>query len=154
VSEKVVAKAVERVVIKGGQIKIDNSFYFSEKLVSKGGSIGDFFQMEGRNYFLIHGDLILLEDTCFQGNNIEKRESLKKKKFKKAKKKFFKHREEVQKILNDVSLALASTHNTVTTDVPELCVEDDLHWRIDHKEEIEALTKLGKILAKSNCIDL
>lgn len=52
----------------------------------------------------------------------------------------------LQKVLLGIGLALNATHNTVTTDVPELCIEDDVHWRIDNSVEINELIKLGKII--------
>ena len=52
----------------------------------------------------------------------------------------------LQKTLLGVGLALNATHNTVTTDVPELCIEDDVHWRIDNSAELNDLIKLGKII--------
>lgn len=55
----------------------------------------------------------------------------------------------LQKTLLGVALALNATHNTVTTDVPELCIEDDTHWRIDNSAELNELIKLGKIIKNS-----
>lgn len=52
---------------------------------------------------------------------------------------------EMKAALRDIGLALNASHNTVTTDLPDVR-PDKTSWRIDHRKEIAQLNALEEAL--------
>lgn len=60
--------------------------------------------------------------------------------------------ENIAKMLIDIQMALNASNNTVTTDDLDAQV-DEMHWRINHTEEIKKIDEIANILAINLCSD-
>lgn len=54
---------------------------------------------------------------------------------------------DLQKALTSIGLALHSSHNTVTTDLPDI-EPNEKSWRIDNAKEIKLVEELESLLLK------
>ena len=56
---------------------------------------------------------------------------------------------ELNQWLTQIEIALASTHNTITTDVMWEKA-DETHWKIDNSKELQIIESLRKILTPTS----
>jgi hypothetical protein len=60
--------------------------------------------------------------------------------------------EDIKKMLVDIQLSLSICNNTITTDAVD-ATEDEMHWRINHNQQIQQIDEIAKLLNINLCND-